>query len=138
MLPSQSSSRPLQTSRPAGIVGAEHTFQNVAGTDGSLILALEYHYDDRGPRQPQTIFDNDMFFGLNYSLNDTNDTRVELGSFYDLDSSAQLYNLTVSRRIGERMRAQLSSHHVEAAPGTDPLSFVNGDTFVEFSLSVFF
>lgn len=122
----------------AAIIGGEHMFHDFAGTDGSLILALEYHYDDRSDRQPFTVFDNDMFVGLNYSLNDTNDTRFEMGAFYDLDSAAQLYSLTVSRRIGDRMRAQFSAGHVEAATGSDPLAVVNGDTFFEFSLSTFF
>lgn len=122
----------------AAIIGGDHTFYDVAGTDGTLILALEYHYDDRSLRQPGTVFDNDAFFGLNYSLNDTNDSRVEFGAFYDLDTSAQLFSLTMSRRIGDRMRAQISASHVEAADGRDPLAAVNRDTFFEFSLSTFF
>lgn len=122
----------------SAIIGGEHTFHDVFGTDGSVILALEYHYDDRSARQPVTVFDNDLFLGVNYSLNDPNDSRMEFGTFYDLDSSAQLFSLTMSRRIGERMRAQISASHVESAPGLDPLSALNGDTFFEFSLSTFF
>lgn len=122
----------------AAIIGGDYTFQDVAGTDGSLILALEYHFDDRGPRQPATVFDNDAFFGLNYSLNDPSDSRMEFGLFYDLDTESQLYSLSLSRRIGDRMRAQFSASHIEATNAQDPLSLINGDTFFEFTLSTFF
>lgn len=122
----------------AAIIGGDHTFNDLWGTNGSLVLALEYHFDDRSSRQPTTVFDNDAFFGLNYSLNDPNDSRMEFGVFYDLDSTSQLYSLSLSRRIGDRMRAQFSASHIEASDVQDPLSAVNRDTFFEFSLSTFF
>lgn len=122
----------------AGIIGGDHTFYNIAGADGTLILALEYHFDDRSLLQPTTIFDDDAFLGLNYGLNDTNDSRVEFGLFHDLDTSAQLYSLTLSRRIGDRMRAQISASHVEVGSQPDPLTALDGDTFFEFTLSTFF
>ncbi|MGI3184099.1 hypothetical protein [Nioella aestuarii] len=122
----------------AGIIGGDHTFYDFAGTDGTLILALEYHFDDRSVMQPATIFNDDAFLGLYYSLNDPNDSRVEFGLFQDLESSAQLYSLSLSRRIGDRMRAQISASHVETGSQFDPLTVLDGDTFFEFTLSTFF
>jgi hypothetical protein len=122
----------------AAIVGGDYTFYDFAGGDGTLTFALEYHFDDRSVRQPTSIFDNDAFLGLNFSANDANDTRGEFGLFYDLDTDAQLYTLSISRRIGERFRAELNVNHVEAAGTGDPLSAVDGDSFVSFTLSTFF
>lgn len=122
----------------AAILGVEYTFYDFLGGPGTMTAALEYHFDDRGPLQPTTVFEDDLFLGLNYSANDTSDSRVEFGLFYDLDTSSQLYSLSASRRIGDQFRVGMSANHVEAGQMQDPISQVDQDSFVEFSLSVFF
>jgi hypothetical protein len=120
------------------IVGGDHSFHNLMGGDGTLTLALEYHYDDRSGRQPVTVYDDDVFVGVNFIANDTNDSRFNLGVFYDLDQSSQIYTLSASRRIGERLRVGINANHVVSDSLTDPLSSVDGNSYIEFSLSAFF
>jgi len=122
----------------AAIVGGDHAFHNLMGGDGTLTLALEYHYDDRGGRQPVTVYDDDLFLGVNFFTNDTNDSRFNLGVFYDLDEQSQIYTLSASRRIGDRMRIGVNTNHVVSDSLTDPLSSVDGNSYIEFSLSAFF
>lgn len=122
----------------AGIVGAERSFYDFAGGAGTLTLALEYHFDDRSARQPTTVFDDDLFFGASFSANDTRDSRAQFGLFYDLETEAQLYSLSLSRRIGDRVRLEISANHIETDGGADPLSYVDGDTFIGFTLTTFF
>lgn len=127
-----------QGSFTAGIVGGDHTFFDVAGSSGSLVLAVEYHFDNRNDRQPITIYDDDLFLGLNFSANDTNDTRAEIGVFHDVNTQGRLYSIELSRRFGDRVRGSIRANYIDASDATDPLSAVDGDTFIDFTLSTFF
>ena len=122
----------------AAIIGGDYTFYNVAGGEGTLIVAAEYHYDDRSDRQPISVYDDDLFVGFNFSANDTNDSKVEFGLFYDLELSSKIYTLSMSRRVGDRTRVSVNANHISADNSADALSTVDGDSFVEFSLSTFF
>lgn len=122
----------------AAVIGGDYTWSNFAGTDSTLTVAMEYLYDDRDSRQPLAVFENDVFLGLNYMLNDTRDTRFRLGGFYDLDSQAQLYQLSVSTRLNDNMRAELSAVQVVTDGYNDPLAFIRDDNFLELKFSAFF
>lgn len=122
----------------AAVIGGDYTWHGLINGDDTLTVALEYLYDDRDIRQPGTLFENDIFLGLNFSLGDRRDTRVTAGGFYDLDSHAQLYQFTVSSRINDRLRAEVSAFHTVADGWTDPLSFIGNDSFLELKLSAYF
>jgi len=121
----------------AGVIGGDYTFYDVLG-EGTLTVAAEYLYHDANARQPLSIFDNDVFLGMNFSLNDTRDTRLTAGGFYDLDSHAQLYQLSLSTRINDSVRAEFNAVHAETNGWNDPLSFIARDTFFEMKFSAFF
>ncbi len=120
------------------IVGGDYTFNDFMGGAGTLIVSAEYHYDNRSTRQPVTAFADDVFLAAAYSANDTNDTRIDASVFIDVDDDAQLFTLGASRRLGDNVSLGMHASHVDAAPSNDPLSFVDDDSFVEFSLSIFF
>lgn len=122
----------------AAIVGGEHTFNQFAGGEGDLTFALEYHYDDSDIRQPTNVFENDVFLGANYSMNDVKDTRLQAGVFYDLDTSAKLFNFGLSTRVTDSMRAELNGVSVEADGFNDPLGFIANDNFLELKITSFF
>ncbi|MEP5731699.1 MAG: hypothetical protein ABJL67_20245 [Sulfitobacter sp.] len=120
------------------IIGGDHTFNDFLGGSGTMTVALEYHYDDRSLRQPLTVFDDDLFFGFNYDVNDPHDSRVEFGMFYDLENASQFYTVAASRRVGDRTRVALSAHHTKSDDTTDQLTIGDGNSFFEISLSTFF
>jgi len=122
----------------SAVVGGDYTWPGFAGGDGTLTVALEYLYDDRNSRQPASIFENDVFLGFNYSLNDTRDTRLSAGGFYDLDSHARLYQMSLSARVNDSIRAEISAVHVRTIGWNDPLAFLRNDDFIELKFSVFF
>lgn len=122
----------------AAIIGGDRTFYDAFGGDGTLIVALEYHYDDRSDRQPVTVFEDDVYFGLNYAHNDTNDAKFNFGMFYDLEESSKIYTMSASRRIGDRFRVGVSANHIEADSINDPLINADGDSYFELSVSTFF
>lgn len=122
----------------AGVVGGDYTFSGLGPTGASLTLIAEYLWDDRSTRHPGTIFDNDVFLGANLLLNDTRDTRFRLGGFHDLDTQAQLFQLSASTRINDSTRIELNAMHVEADGWSDPLSFIDNDNFFELKISTYF
>ncbi|MCG6901644.1 MAG: hypothetical protein LJE68_03095 [Rhodobacter sp.] len=122
----------------AAVVGGDYSWSGFAGGDGTLTLAVEYLYDGRDARQPAAIFDNDMFLGLNFLMNDTRDTRLQLGGFYDLDTHAQLYQFGLSTRLNDHVRAELSASHARTTGFNDPLAFLGDDTFIELKFSAYF
>lgn len=122
----------------AAIVGGDQSFHNFFGGEGTLIVAAEYHYDDRSFRQPVTVFEDDLFFGINYSANDAHDSQINFGAFYDLDDASKIFSLSMSRRIGDRARFAINASHISASEPADQLFSVKNNSFVEFSVSTFF
>ncbi len=122
----------------SGVVGGDYTFHGIGPADASLTLVAEYLWDDRSMRAPSVLFGNDLFLGLNLFLNDSRDTAIRLGGFHDLDSDAQLFQLSASTRLNDAVRLDLTALHVRADGWSDPLSFVDRDSFVELKISTYF
>lgn len=122
----------------AAIIGGDQTFYNAFGGDGTLVAAVEYHYDDRSDRQPVTIYDDDLFLGVNYAHNDTSDTKMDFGLFVDLNEASKIYTMSISRRLGDRFRVGLTANHILSDSDTDPLASADNDSYFEMSVSTFF
>ncbi len=122
----------------AAVVGGDYTFTGIGGGAGDLTVALEYLYDDRAANQPLTLFEDDIFLGLNYRFNNARDTSITFGMFHDLDSQAQLFNAGVSTRLSDSIRLDVNASHVSVDSFNDPLAFIKDDTFVEFKFTAFF
>lgn len=122
----------------AAIVGGDYAFHDILDGSGTLTVGLEYHYDGRSERHPVTVYEDDLFLGFNFRANDTNDSTVDFGVFYDLDEASQIYSLSMSRRFGDRTRVSINANHVNASSALDTLSSVDGSSFIEFSVSTFF
>lgn len=82
----------------AAVAGVEYTLFNVRkGAD--LGLLFEYLHDERGPFTMPTPFDDDVFFGARYTLNDINDTSLLAGAVVDTGSRASLFSLEFETRL---------------------------------------
>ncbi|MGI3163235.1 hypothetical protein [Pseudooceanicola sp. 200-1SW] len=122
----------------SAVVGGDYTFNGFAGGQGDLTVALEYLYDDRGALQPVTVFEDDVFLGMNYRLNNTNDTEFKLGIFHDTSSEARLYTLGVSSRLSDASSFEINASHVTTTGWNDPLAFIKDDSFVEMKITSYF
>lgn len=122
----------------SAVAGAQYSFGGIGPTGDTLTVVGEYLYDDRSAIQPLTIYDDDVFLGFAYNGNDVNGTAVRGGMYYDLNSDAQIYTLSYSRRIGDALRLEVAGFGVNSANTTDPVAFAQDDGFVQVSLSYFF
>lgn len=120
------------------ITGAQYSFGGIGPTGDTIVAVVEYLYDDRSIIQPLTIYDNDMFFGFAYSGNDVNGTSVRGGIYYDVETDAQIYTASWSRRIGDAMRLEVAGFMMNSAGTEDPIAFAQDDSFVQVSLAYFF
>ena len=122
----------------AGVAGGDYTWHNLFGTDHGMTLAVEYLYDGRDAAQGTPLFEDDVFLGLSYRLNNRLDTAFSLSVIHDLSSSAQYITAGVTSRINDRLSFEVKGTHIETDGYNDPLSFIGRDSFLEVSLSTFF
>ena len=117
--------------------GFEYTLVGIRDSAMDLGLLAEYLYDDRDD-EAATPFENDLFLGLRLTANDIDGSELLGGIISDLDSSAALFNLEASRRIGNAWKASLQVRLWLSAPPEDPLYGLRRDDYVEFSLARYF
>lgn len=122
----------------SAIGGVQYSFGGIGPNGDTLLLVGEYLYDDRSLVQPPTIYEDDVFLGFAYSGNDVAGTSVRGGLYYDLDTHAQIYTVSYSRRIRDAFRLKVAGFGVNAAGTNDPLALAQDDGFLEVSLSYFF
>ena len=118
--------------------GAQYSFGGIGPTGDTLTLVAEYLYDDRSVIQPLTIYDDDVFLGFAYSGNDVAGTSIRGGIYYDVNTNAQIYTASYSRRLGDALRLEVAGFGVNSAGTGDPLAFAPDDGFLQVSLEYFF
>ena len=120
------------------VVGGDYTFNNFAGTDDTMTVAVEYLYNEQGRSNPFVIFEDDIFVGVDYRTNNERDLRFNLGAFYDLSSSAMLTTASAAMRLTDSLTFEVSAQKAFASSYNDPLAFIRKDGFVELKLRSFF
>lgn len=122
----------------SGVIGAEYDFGDLFGTSGNLTAAAEYIYDTRSELQPSTFLDNDIFAALQYDFNNFADTSFSISGLKDVETDSLLATISVSWRLSDKARFDMSSTRIVADDPKDPLSALNSDDFFEIGLSYFF
>lgn len=124
----------------AGVGGFEYTLYQVAETDADLGLLLEYLYDGRAEDgdAPLTPFQNDVFVGARFTLNDEDDTTFLAGAVADLDDRSVTLSLEASRRIGNDMKVELEARLFPDVDAGNPLYGIRRDNVATLRISRFF
>lgn len=117
--------------------GFEYTLVGLGGSAMDLGLLAEYLYDDRGD-EAAGPFENDLFLGVRLSANDVAGSELLTGVIRDLDSSAAMFNLEASRRIGNAWKASAQVRIWTGVPRNDPLYAYRRDDYIEVSLARYF
>ena len=122
--------------------GFEYTITGAFDSRTDVGLLLEVLYDDRnddnGSTAPPTLFDNDVFTGLRFSLNDVDGSEVLAGVVTDWRSGARSFSIEASRRLGERAKIGLEARSFDAFPGNDFFSSFNRDDYIQIEFSYYF
>jgi len=122
----------------AAVGGLEYTYFGIRNSAADVGLLVEYLRDGRGPSEPVTPFDNDLFIGSRVALNDTQGSNLLLGIVMDMNEREWFFNLEAERRIGQdwliegRLRVFHGSRHI------NQLSAFDSDDYAQLSLVKYF
>jgi len=119
-------------SSAAAVSGFEYTlFDIYNGHDLGFIA--EYLYDERG--KSRTSFDNDLFWGIRYTLNDIGSTEVLAGGFTDLDDASLVPRFKLQQRINNDWKYELILQGYQNIDNKDLYFYeIGNDDFVRFNL----
>jgi hypothetical protein len=122
----------------AAVAGFEYTFYGVKDSSADVGLLLEYLYDGRGPGEPVTVFDSDVFLGTRLALNDAQDSSVLAGVVVDTESREWFFNLEAERRMGQHYVAEARLRIFNGDRQLNQLFAFDRDDYFQLSISRFF
>lgn len=118
--------------------GFEYTAYSVLNTSHDLGFLIEYSKDGRDDSAPFTIFDNDVFAGLRYSLNDVSDTAFLGGVTTDTKDGSRFIVFEASHRINTNWKAELDMRLFTNQDADSPIKAMQQDDVAQARLSYFF
>ncbi len=120
----------------AAVGGFEYTFYGIGGGDSDLGVLMEYHSDSRGAAL--TPFQDDLFVGMRWALNDAQSTDLLAGAFFDLELGSQAFRAEFNRRLGQKWKLTAEAQifgHVDSRDVQFPL---RRDDYLQVELGLYF
>lgn len=121
----------------AAVGGFEYTFPAITESGADLGVLAEYHYDSRG-EVINASFQNDLFVGARYSLNDAAGSELLAGTFVDLDNQTKSFRVEGSTRIGNGLKLNVEAQTFMDVDKSDALSNIKKDGFIQVELQKYF
>ena len=119
----------------AAVAGFEWTLSDIGGTGGDLGLLAEWNYDGRDRTlAPVTIYDNDLFLGARFALNDLGDTSLLAGVLIDHETDARVVTVEGQRRFGENWLLGIEGRFLSGGVPPDPITAIANDDFIVLTL----
>jgi hypothetical protein len=118
--------------------GVEYTLYQFLGGNSDVGLLAEFMLDGRGEGAPPTVFDNDVFLGFRWAMNDVHDTVILGGPVIDYKTGEILALIEVERRLGSGWRFELEARLFANTARGAVTRGLRRDGFVTLRLSKFF
>jgi len=118
--------------------GIEYTVYQLLAGNSDLGLLAEFMVDGRNADAPPTVFDNDVFVGFRWALNDVHDTSILGGPVIDYETGEMLVLVEAARRLGDDWRFELEARIFANTAADAPTSGIKRDGFVALRLSRYF
>lgn len=120
----------------AEVGGFEYTIPGVVGSNIELGLLAEYHYDSRG-EVPEAPFQNDLFLGARFVLNDS-DGECLIGSFVDLENRSKYFTLEYSTRLTSELQLIVEAQVFDDIARRDAFFDIRDDGYLEMEFKYYF
>lgn len=117
--------------------GVEYSFYGIADSAADLGVLAEWGWDERGASATSPA-QNDLYLGLRLALNDEESSELLAGISYDLDHAGQAFLFEASRRIGQGWTLSLDGRFFSADDASDPLSQLDRQDHLQFTLERYF
>lgn len=116
------------------VAGLEYTLYGVFSSKTDVGFLAEYMYDDRGIKATNP-FQNDVFFGLRITPNDTASTQILGGIILDTNNSSKFIRLEFSRRLKNNWTLDVQGNWLINIDKTDVLFPIRQDDYIQASLT---
>jgi hypothetical protein len=110
----------------AAVGGFEYTLTSNEIDAPEIGLLAEYAWDSRRANA-LSPFQDDLFFGLRYSLNDVAGSEFLAGIGQDLQHSGRFVSIDASKRVGSDGRLALKLRMIDSSAAADPLAVLTQD-----------
>jgi len=117
--------------------GFEYTLYGINESAIDLGLIAEYLYDDRN-ELASTPFEDDLFIGARFALNDEASSEFLAGMIIDLDNSSRVMSVEASRRLGDDWKINLEARFFSNIDKNDSLISFENDDFMQLELAWYF
>ena len=121
----------------AMIGGFEYSFYGLMDSNADLGLLAEYARDSR-LNKSNSGFQNDIFVGARFALNDAQDTDLLAGMIIDLTTQTRMFSLEANRRIGDSFKLTLEARLFTDVDATDILDGFRDDDMIQLELGYYF
>lgn len=119
-------------------IGFEYTMFNVKQSAADIGLLIEHQYDSREEDAP-TAAQNDLFFGVRFTLNDIQDSNFLAGFIQDLDDrQSHLAFIEANRRLGDHWRATIDGRLFNSSNTADPIFSLKHDDHITFTMEFYY
>lgn len=132
----------------AFVGGFEYTFYQILGENWDLGIITEYQYDDRKDDSfksqsadtiesitPNTIANNDLFYGVRLALNDIQDTALLFGITTDVNDGSSLIILEANRRINNDWTIDVEGRFFGLLEPDNSLYLFKNDDFLNINIT---
>ena len=117
--------------------GVEYSLYGLFDSEVDLGMIAEYVWDERGS-DALNPFQNDLFLGARWGLNDVASTAILMGGAVDLGNGATILSMEAERRIGDDIKISLEARGFASVPDDDPLAFLEDEGFAQMRIAYFF
>ncbi len=129
----------------AAVGGFEYTFYGVMESVADIGLLAEYNYDDVPENQLSLlqenavgIFQDDIFLGLRYVLNDAQSTEILAGGLYDFEFNSRSFRIELQRRISDSWLLEGELQLFSNVADEDPLHIFSQDDYLQLNMAYYF
>jgi len=120
------------------VAGFEYTLYQVFDSASDIGLLVEYLHDGRDATAPVTIFEDDIFFGVRWALNDIQDTSLLVGAIVDPSTSETFFNIEAERRLGDHYTVEIRARFFTGADPGELTFFNSTDDYIQIRLARYF
>ncbi|MCH6256035.1 hypothetical protein MLD52_05710 [Puniceicoccaceae bacterium K14] len=121
----------------AAVGGFEYTLYGIANSAMDAGLLVEAHLDSRGAGAPNP-FNRDVFVGSRLTWNDSADSSLVAGVFYDWDLGSLSTRVEFEKRIGNSLKLEVELQRFSDIDEKDPLISFSRDSYLQVTLSRYF
>lgn len=130
----------------AAVFGFEYTQVGILDTAADLGWIVEYLFDDRHNHTIYSIktaphsFEDDVFLGWRYAMNDADSTELLAGVIYDPETKEALYSVEFSQRLASDLKLNIELRAFQGAEQDNQLKtyYMRDEDYFQLELVKFF